>query len=723
MSLEQHAANAAGAASPPGAAARLALIVVSYNTRLLVRRLLQSLAAFPPRCAHEVWVVDNNSRDDSVVMLRQEFPQVNVIANAHNLGYAVAVNQGLEATRSEYALVLNPDIVLRPGCLDTLIEFMDTHADAGLAGAKLLHTDGSLQHSCRGFYTPQTLLLRRTFLGRLFPNHPVIRRHLMLDYDHATPRRVDWVIGACMMVRRSAVEAVGGMDERFFLYFEDVDWCFRMSRQGWKVYYVPDAEMVHEHRRASAKPRLSRSFWAHLGSLLRFYEKWNRYAYRLKRYREFLKVTMLMGGDLLAVNLAFVSAYGLRRLVAAQLPNPVYPLEIYQSFWVFTNMVSLLALYFSGQYRVQRGKPAADELLEVGRAMLVTLVVIMAATYIARERLIARSVVAFFFVFAVLLVWLFRRLLRAVHGKILEMRLDLRRVAIVGTEDEARQLRTRLLERPEHGLDVVGYIDAGAPTRRALGTLDAVLDVVAGNRIQELIVAPSAADAVVVSQLVRALRRHAVDVKAISGFADVLSQRARVERIADIPMLRFERDTLYSVNAFGKRAADIVTAIVALVVGTPLAVLYSGVAAIRSQPLYRREPRLGRGACPIDFPVVNDSLGLPPSDLVNLPAWLAVLRGDLSVVGPYALDPAAAPSLAEWAAVRFDVRPGLTGFWRVGARDDADPAGLARLDAYYVQNWSMGLDFRLLLQSLGSMLLGRSATPPLGSPPASPGGL
>jgi lipopolysaccharide/colanic/teichoic acid biosynthesis glycosyltransferase len=109
--------------------------------------------------------------------------------------------------------------------------------------------------------------------------------------------------------------------------------------------------------------------------------------------------------------------------------------------------------------------------------------------------------------------------------------------------------------------------------------------------------------------------------------------------------------------------------------------------------------------------------------LVNLPAWLAVLRGDLSVVGPYALDPAAAPSLAEWAAVRFDVRPGLTGFWRVGARDDADPAGLARLDAYYVQNWSMGLDFRLLLQSLGSMLLGRSATPPLGSPPASPGGL
>ena len=175
--------------SATGAAPRLAVVIVSYNTRRMIRRCLQSLQAFPPQCSHAIWVVDNASRDGTVAMLRQEFPAVRLQANRRNLGYAAAVNQGLEAAGAEYTLVLNPDIVVRDGAVDQLVQFMDTHADAGLVGAKLLNTDGSLQYSCRSFYTPRTLLFRRTFLGKLFPRSGVIRRHLMLDYDHATPGR------------------------------------------------------------------------------------------------------------------------------------------------------------------------------------------------------------------------------------------------------------------------------------------------------------------------------------------------------------------------------------------------------------------------------------------------------------------------------------------------------------------------------------------------------
>jgi GT2 family glycosyltransferase/lipopolysaccharide/colanic/teichoic acid biosynthesis glycosyltransferase len=706
-------AGAAGTDAPP----RLSIVIVSYNTRKLIRRCLESLRAFPPRGAFEVLVVDNASRDGSVAMLRDEFPWVRVLANRHNLGYSAAVNQGLDATRGEYVLVLNPDIVVRESALDRMLDFMDEHPDAGIAAAKLLNTDGTLQHSCRSFYTPSTLLMRRTPLGRLFPNSRVIRQHLMLDYDHMTPRAVDWVIGACMLVRRSAAEAVGGMDERFFLYFEDVDWCYRMGRQGWKVYYLPQAEMVHEHRRESAKPRLSRSFWAHLGSLLRFYEKWNRWAYGLKRYREVIKVTGFVLSDLVATNLAFLGAYGLRVLFAPQFSNPLYTLENYHNFWVFTNIVVVLSLYFTGQYRIARGKPAADELIDLGRALFLALVVIMASTYIARERLISRAVVLLFFALCVAALWLGRRALRASHRRLLEMHLDLRRLAIVGSEDEARELRSLLSHRPELGLDVVGWVDPHQRSRRALGTLPELLDVVREHRIQQVLVAPSAARVEDVAGMLLQLRRRAVDVQVMSGFADVLTHRARVERLADLPVLSFGRDTLYAVNALAKRLADVVGAGLLLVVGALPAVLYCAVAGLRGVPLYRRERRLGLDACPFDLSLVNDAVRLPATDLVDLPAFWAVLRGRMSLVGPYPLPPEALASLQDWQHLRFDVRPGLVGPWRTLRPEEVDLERVVRLDLYYIQNWALGLDARLLLQSSGAFLRGRGLRLGLGPNP------
>lgn len=714
--MDGTAERATPAGNPGTGPQRLAIVIVSYNTRKLIRRCLESLRAFPPRTPFDVLVVDNASRDGSVDMLGQEFPWVRVLANKRNLGYSAAVNLGLEHTTADYVLVLNPDIVVREHALDALIDFMDANPEAGIAAAKLLNTDGTLQHTCRGFYTPATLLMRRTPLGKLFPNHGVIRRHLMLDYDHAAPAVVDWVIGACMMVRRTAADAVGGMDERFFLYFEDVDWCFRMGRQGWKVWYVPQAEMVHEHRRESAKPKLSRSLWAHLGSMLRYYEKWNRWAYVAKRYREVAKVLVFVFADLIATNLAFLSAYGVRVLFRGAFHNPLYTLENYDSFWVFTNIVVLLVLYFSGQYRIGRAKPRADEFVELMRALFLAVVVIMASTYIARERLISRTVVLFFFLFATAFLWTGRRLIRAAHARVLEMRIDLRRLAIVGTEDEARELRSLLAGRPELGLDVVGYVDAAQSTRRALGDLAGLAQVVREHRIQQVLVAPSAAQIENVARMIGVLRRRAVDVQVMSGFAELLGQRSRVERLADVPVLVFGRDTLYPVQRAAKRALDVLGALLALVLGALPAVVYWLAARSRGVPLYTTETRLGVDGRPFPLPMVREDLGLPPGDLVNLPAHLAVLRGTLSFVGPYPAPPEWGTCLPAWQRLRFEMRPGIVGFWRTLPDTSTDLERVVQLDLHYVQSWSLGLDFRLLLQALGHMLTGRGKRLWLGSP-------
>jgi GT2 family glycosyltransferase len=150
-----------------------------------------------------------------------------------------------------------------------LRDHLDAHPDVGLVAPRLINPDGTLQLSCRAHYTMATYALRRTPLRLLFPDHPVVRRHLMADWDHAEVREVDWVLGAAMMLRREALgDAV--MDERYFIYFEDVDLCLRLQREGWKVVYQPGAVMVHHHRRASADGLLNRRKYEHFKSWVKF---------------------------------------------------------------------------------------------------------------------------------------------------------------------------------------------------------------------------------------------------------------------------------------------------------------------------------------------------------------------------------------------------------------------------------------------------------------------
>ena len=236
----------------------ISVIVVSYNTRDLLEECLTSLFSNPPACVFEVLVVDNNSRDGSRALLARRFSDCTVIGNRRNLGFARAANQAYSVSRGDYCLVMNPDLRVLPGSIQTLWEFMQSHPDVGVAFPKLYNPDGSLQHSCRTFHTIGSIFLRRTPLGKLFPNSRILRDHLMTDWDHNTEREVDWALGGCMMVRRKAVSDPQLFDERFFLYFEEVDLCYRMKKTPWRVIYSPEAAMIHHHLRESAGKGLNR---------------------------------------------------------------------------------------------------------------------------------------------------------------------------------------------------------------------------------------------------------------------------------------------------------------------------------------------------------------------------------------------------------------------------------------------------------------------------------
>lgn len=231
----------------------LSVVVVTYRSREHVIDGLRSLEgglraadAAAPTLTWECVVVDNDSRDGTTELVAREAPWARIVQTGANLGYAKAVNRGIAETAGGLVLVMNPDCVWRDGGIRALADWLRAQPRCGIAAPRILNSDGSLEYSARSYPSPWAFLFNRySLLTRLWPRNPWTRRYLLSDWDHASPRSVDWVSGAAMLARRAAVAEVGGMDEVFFMFNEDVDWCRRMNMAGWTVDYVPAAEVVH----------------------------------------------------------------------------------------------------------------------------------------------------------------------------------------------------------------------------------------------------------------------------------------------------------------------------------------------------------------------------------------------------------------------------------------------------------------------------------------------
>ncbi|MDO8435536.1 MAG: glycosyltransferase family 2 protein [bacterium] len=232
------------------------IVIVSYNSKAVLEPCLRSLLKDLPNhggVEFQITVVDNASKDATPAFVRETFPSVVVIEQG-NLGYAGGVNRGIEACDSRYHFILNPDTeVIEPNTISRLVAWMDGHLKVGMASPKLLNADGSIQDSCGRFPRPFDPLLKRLFMSKYSWAKRRIAYTHMHDFDHNATQPVDWVIGSAMLVRREALEHVGAMDRRFFMYFEDMDWCRRFWEKHLPVYYIHDISMRHLHKRESAQ--------------------------------------------------------------------------------------------------------------------------------------------------------------------------------------------------------------------------------------------------------------------------------------------------------------------------------------------------------------------------------------------------------------------------------------------------------------------------------------
>jgi GT2 family glycosyltransferase len=240
---------------------RVAAVVVSYNVReLLVACVTSLVAARAIGELGDVVVVDNGSTDCSATTIRRRFPGVRVI-DAPNLGYGAGANIGMAATRSRYVLVLNADTVVPPGTVNVLAAYLDAHQETAVVGPLLRYPDGTVQPSRRRFPKRLTALFESTIVEEWWPGNRWVRDYRMLDQPIAAvgaPEEVDWVVGAALLVRRAALDRLGGFDESFRMYAEEVEWCWRFHRHGWRVAYLPAAEVLHHEGASSARDLTAR---------------------------------------------------------------------------------------------------------------------------------------------------------------------------------------------------------------------------------------------------------------------------------------------------------------------------------------------------------------------------------------------------------------------------------------------------------------------------------
>ncbi|MBU0731522.1 glycosyltransferase [Patescibacteria group bacterium] len=262
---------------------KLSLVILNYNSANLLRLCLKNIYSIDIPFEYEVIVVDNASTDNSCPMVKEKYPQAKCVFSKKNIGHAAGNNLGIKEAKGEYIVILNTDIIIpSPDVIQRVVDFMDTHPDVAILGPKLVNGDGTIQNSCLRPYRLMTPIYRRTPLGNLSAAKKDLARHLMLDFAHDETREVDWILGACMFVRKSALEKIGQFNEAFFLYFADYELCDRARENGYKVYYYADSDIIHYHRRESA----TKSEWPGFAVIMN-----NTTRVHMKDYIKYLKIS------------------------------------------------------------------------------------------------------------------------------------------------------------------------------------------------------------------------------------------------------------------------------------------------------------------------------------------------------------------------------------------------------------------------------------------------
>lgn len=656
----------------------LSIIIVNYNVKEFLKNLLHSIQKAAQNLSIEIIVVDNASDDGSVEMIKEKFPDVILIANEKNLGFGRANNIGLKKARGKYFLLINPDTLVAEDTFIKLIEFFETHPEAGMAGCKILNPDGTLQLACRrSFPGPWTSFTKVTGLSNLFPKSKLFARYNLTYLDENQTYEVDAISGSFMMLRKEVYEKVGGFDEQFFMYGEDLDLCYRIQKAGYKIFYVHTTQIIHYKGESTKRSSLdeTRVFYnamhlfvkKHFASSL-IVEAILRSAIALRSLFAFLgKKKLIIISVLLDFILfdlcVYISEEIYKKIKSSWLGFPDYAQWI---IYTIPASIQIVVASFVGVY--QKNKLS---ILKVILSIFISFPILTSLTFFFKQFAFSRAaiLIAYILVFISFLVW--RIIFKLFFNKLLASEPDRqKRTLVVGTQKNAVQIASKLKHKKTELRNIVGLIsnsnkDVGnkIDSFEIIGTDKNISKIIRDYQVDEIIFSSEELSYNQMIQIISSLRRENIEFKVVGSDQDFVVGKTSVSILDDIPLFEINFNISDAKMRFIKNLFDFTLALLTLILVYPLIFF--------------------------KYKIVSQ----PKTDFAEFVLKVPyVLSGKYSLVGP-----------KENFTTQniFLGKKGLTGFWYYETEDKDE---IEKLDFYYAKNQNIWMDIEIISKSLNKML-------------------
>ncbi len=653
----------------------ISIIIVNYNVRVLLENLLHSLFASLGDIPSEIFLVDNASVDGSVEMVRREFPSVKLIETGENIGFARANNVALRRCRGKYILLINPDTFVQEDTIPTMIRFLEENPKVGMAGCKIINPDGTLEPACRrSFPTPWVAFTKLSGLSNIFPRSRFFARYNLTYLNEDESYEVDAISGSFMMLRREVYEAVGGLDETYFMYGEDLDWCYRINQAGWSVFYTPKTKIIHYGGESTKRSSIDAT--AHFHEAMRLFVKKNLKLGKqgtafinlgiflrsvFSRWQRSMRRAWPVLVDMIIVCLALVLGEFIR---FGSLPS--FPSYAYPTIYIATVLISFSVLFLAGTY-TKFDYPVSRSMIGV----LFSFIIISSIVFFFKDFAFSRGVVLLAALISLVGVpgWRLLRQLISTAGR--SSPFNGSPTLLVGINELTPDIIKKLRTARAGGYHLIGIIDTsmrrigesfeGVPI---LGSTDNIGKIIDENRIQNVIFCPGVLRYAEILSIISRTRGMPVHYRLVAQNMEYIVGKAGIDELGTLPMVDIEYNLERLSHRVGKRLFDLAVAIPGLLFVFPFVYIFRS----KSGP--------GRMRTFI--------LGLPD-----------VVLGRRSIVGR--------SETSEQAQNLYLGKPGLTGLAEL---QEATLSSEERehLDVQYARNHTLFLDFEILVRSIISFL-------------------
>lgn len=653
----------------------LSVIIVNYNVKEFLQNLLHSIEKASFNLTKEIIIVDNASDDGSVEFIKEKFPNVKLIVNKKNLGFGKANNIGLKEAKGKYILLINPDALVAEDTFEKMIEFFKSKADAGLAGCKILNPDGTLQLACRrSFPGPWTSFTKVTGLSSLFPKSKLFARYNLTYLDENLTYEVDAISGSFMMMKREVYEKVGGFDEQFFMYGEDLDLCYRIQKAGYKVYYYHETQIIHykgeSTKRSSfdetkvfynamdlfVKKHFSSSFIVEI--ILRTAIV-VRSAFAFIGLRKLIILSVIL--DFVIFNLCLFLAEKIYGSLSDWKGFPEFAIPI---VYTIPALIQIITSFAIGNYK--KDKLSVSKTL---LAILISLPILTSLTFFFKDFAFSRAVVliTYFFLVVLLSKW---RIIAKIFFKIglINDEGKQNRTLVVGINESAVKIGKKLRQKRTDIRTVVGLI--GFSNREVGNKIDAfdvigtdqnIKRIIRDHKINEVIFSSGEISYNKMMEIVGKCQDENVDFKIIGSSLDFIVGKTAVTMLDDLPLIELHYNLADPKMRFIKSLFDYTLA------GLTLFLIYPFI--YFSHKLTKKQS---------DFS--EFILGVPK-----------IFTAKYSFVGP---------GKSKSEKKDFFGKTGLTGYWYL-EKDHQDE--LEKLDFYYAKNQNTWLDLEIIAKSFNKM--------------------